>query len=75
MEREGRKGEEAAKGSGRDKEKKRDKSWRRLFLMNREEREVLILAQCARLPCGENIPAEHKDAKWSGVHTDTQHTH
>lgn len=47
MEREGRKGEEAVRGSGRDKEERRDKSQRRLFLMKREEREVLILARHA----------------------------
>lgn len=43
MEREGRTGEEAVRGSGRDKEERRDKSQRLLFLMKREEREVLIL--------------------------------
>lgn len=40
--------------------------------MSREEREVLILAPCARLPCGENIAAEHKDAERSRVHALTQ---
>lgn len=49
MEGEGSKGEEAARESGRDKEERRDKSGRKLFLMKREERGVLILARCARL--------------------------
>lgn len=49
---EGRRGEEAVGQSGRDKEKGGNKSHRLLFLIKREEREVLILAWCAGPPEG-----------------------
>lgn len=68
------------RGSGRDKEESRDKSQRRLFLMKREEREVLILARRGGLPQGENVAAECEDADRldrgprTGTGTDTERT-